>query len=410
VDHPTPQAFDLLTACLRHATAVDLASASVRQLDALAALAAREGVAALALRSLRGSPHPVPESLQASLRAAATRAATRNLRRWQSLEAVLRSLGRARLPVIVLKGAHLAESIYRSLSLRPMFDVDLLIDEADIAAADDALRETGLAAGPRNNAHTRRTHHHFTYYDAEGFAFELHWHLTVPSRARHVDLPGVWRRAVPARIAGCDVRVLCDEDLLLHLAEHAVRHRLAMGLRTLCDVHELTLTSGHRMDWSAAAGRAAELRLSRASGLVLHASGQLLGTPFPQAARSAFTLEAVDPGWSRIAGQEIMAAREPSSNSQSVPLSDLLGAHGIARRARALVGAALPPPAVLQNAYNLPAGSWRTVPYYGLRWGYLLRRYAPGILSTMRDGPRRRAARERVELFDWLDQEAGPGR
>jgi hypothetical protein len=58
--------------------------------------------------------------------------ALRNMRRCHELSKVLRILQNDGIPVIVLKGAALAEVVYGNIALRSMSDVDLLVKKGSI--------------------------------------------------------------------------------------------------------------------------------------------------------------------------------------------------------------------------------------------------------------------------------------
>ena len=62
---------------------------------------------------------------------------------FQELERILRMLEAAGIPVIVLKGAALAQTIYPDIALRPMTDLDLLVLQKDLDRAVTLIRESG---------------------------------------------------------------------------------------------------------------------------------------------------------------------------------------------------------------------------------------------------------------------------
>src|SRR5262245_25810774 len=62
--------------------------------------------------------------------------AMRNALLYKELECILSALRDAGAPVVVLKGAALAENVYRNRALRPMSDVDLLIQRNDLEAVE----------------------------------------------------------------------------------------------------------------------------------------------------------------------------------------------------------------------------------------------------------------------------------
>src|SRR4029077_6914730 len=112
-----------------------------------------------------------------------------------------------------LKGAALAESLYASVAERPMADVDALALDgwaASARALEDA-RFTGA----------ERADHAWSFVDpvTRGL-LELHRGVTSCPEVFPLDADGVWARsqAAPGQVA----RVPSAEDLLVHLAEHAL--------------------------------------------------------------------------------------------------------------------------------------------------------------------------------------------
>ena len=130
----------------------------------------------------------------------------RNMNLYHELSHVLTVLRHDDIPVIVLKGAHLAEIVYENIALRPMCDVDLLVKKEDLTRVQRKLLETGYS--PFTNR----------------LLLDIHWHLENSMTDLPVDMDMIWERAQPAFIAGVKVLVLSPEDLLLHLCLHLGFH------------------------------------------------------------------------------------------------------------------------------------------------------------------------------------------
>lgn len=161
--------------------------------------------------------------------------------------AAFRQAGVAALPV---KGLVLAETLYGSLALRPLGDLDILVQPADLPRARAALGELGFAQADEpgyENAH--HPYHDPPYYrKAVGGAIclELHWRLWA-SHFFQLETDALWRRAVPTQLHGATLSILSPEDTLLHLAIH--RSRSALRLRFVCDVAELLRRYHATLDW-----------------------------------------------------------------------------------------------------------------------------------------------------------------
>jgi len=180
--------------------------------------------------------------------------AARNARLSASLEEVLAALSRRAVPVIVLKGAALAEPVYGNIALRPIGDLDVLVRPRDLDLADRLVRELGYV--PDESSHPadwyRRHHHHLApCRSRDGSSFlELHQHIFPPAAGVRVPIEDLWQRARRAELGSGSALVLAPADLLLHLTVglSAVGQFLG-GLRTLCDIAAAIKRNDTDLDW-----------------------------------------------------------------------------------------------------------------------------------------------------------------
>jgi putative nucleotidyltransferase-like protein len=253
--------------------------------DRLWTMAHRHEVVPLLWWSLRARPElrsrvPTGFALRAERRYLATM--IRNAARVDELGRVLRGFADASIDVMPVKGPMVGESVYRNVTLRVFDDLDILVPPGQISAAREALR--GLGYRTRATPRFEEVDHQF--HDLQYFrevgggeqCLELHWDLWPPARFPS-DLPGLWARARPSFVAGVAVRVLSDEDILLHLAIH--RTSAPLRLRMVCDVAELVRDRGDRLDWEVLVSRAACLGATTALHMILDLAADLLGAPVP---------------------------------------------------------------------------------------------------------------------------------
>jgi hypothetical protein len=197
---------------------------------------------------------------------------------------------------------------------------------------------------------------------------------------------------------------MCVQDLLLHLVEHLQRHRFAMGLRTLCDVSEIVALHGHRLDWDSLALRAREWRRARTLSLVLAMCEDVLGMPLPAGA-----IDSLGPApTARQLDNAVLMFRDTVDSPvlyRRPGVAVLLASRSPRRRLMALVGAAFPARDRLADIHGLTSESWRTYGYYPRHWLDLCRRYGGSLLRATREAERRHAARQALELMDWLEEE-----
>ncbi len=233
----------LLCADDRAAADLLLAWAEPDALPAVVEAARRTGLTPALYSRLRPHADLVPAGLLAPLEQAYWQTAAVNALRFHELGRVLGALAGAGMPVLALKGAALAESLYDNVALRPMSDVDLLLHKADLPRAVSLLGELGYRAEWRE-AQAGLGLEYESQVELRGpepdWAVELHWHLL--DAAYYIDrLPEarLWEEAVPIRLAEREVLAFRPEATLVHLAAHYVLHHGGHGLLWLHDLAQL---------------------------------------------------------------------------------------------------------------------------------------------------------------------------
>jgi hypothetical protein len=251
--------YQLLLACCRnHSSTQPFEPPLVRDVewDQLPIRASRLGVGALVrstLTRLVDRTRMPPEVLR-RLELLYYEQAIRNARLGAKLEAVLAAFSRYSVPVIVLKGASLAELVYGNIALRPMKDLDVLVQPPDLDLADHLLRELGYVSDESHHPAEwyRRHHHHLAPYRArdDSILLELHHHIFPPAAGVPVSIEELWHRARPGCLSAGPALVLSPADLLLHLCVNlsAVEQFLG-GLKTLCDIAEVIKQYEKAVDW-----------------------------------------------------------------------------------------------------------------------------------------------------------------
>ena len=149
---------------------------------------------------------------------------------------IFEALNQAGVPFIVLKGAALAACYLDDPSLRPMYDVDILVTEERLADAAAVLAEKQLL--PRGlplkyvvaSDRLRSFVPGWAFGDREKI-IDLHW------KALHFDLrpqadDEFWRAARDATLDGTVFRVFDPADQLLHICAHAAQRGGAEAVNT----------------------------------------------------------------------------------------------------------------------------------------------------------------------------------
>lgn len=145
----------------------------------------------------------------------------------RELARVLEHLASGDVSPMVIKGAHLAHTIYASPALRPRGDTDLVIAEEEQAAAASLLER----AGYRRRVHVRGAlilgQCHFQRMDDLGIvhALDVHWRLAAPLVFRNVLPIAVLRMSrVPIPVLGAHAWGPSRPHALLIACVHLIAH------------------------------------------------------------------------------------------------------------------------------------------------------------------------------------------
>jgi hypothetical protein len=212
--------------------------------------AERHKVVALLARRVgeAGSGVALPADVRKRLETAQAAAAIRAAQCQRTFSIVAETLNAASVPFLLVKGGVLAEHVYREPSVRPFYDIDVLLREEHLDAGDRAMRSAGFrphrvsvrflrdaglrAAGnptdrldPETTYHAyRRFHFHWRYFDDQDRSLvpvEVHWHLFRP-QGRRVGAEALWEDTRVLDVAGRPVRTLGLYQTIVHLCTHAL--------------------------------------------------------------------------------------------------------------------------------------------------------------------------------------------
>jgi hypothetical protein len=256
--------------------------------QSLLATAHMQRVSALLYHRLvsRGWAAAVPPAALAAAQRACRETAAANLRLYGELAAVAAALRARDIPVIVLKGPHVASAVWGDPALRQMGDLDLLVHAHDLERAAEVVAAQGYALhGPYRMAAILKTSHQLpSLVKPSGATIELHWNIVPPGLACQLDPDELWKRATPAGIAGIDVRGLAPEDLLLHLCLHtSYQHLFGFGLQPSCDIAETIRHYQDTLDWPRVTRNARRWKAERGVYLALRVASALVDATVPDA-------------------------------------------------------------------------------------------------------------------------------
>jgi Uncharacterised nucleotidyltransferase len=198
----------------------------------------------------------LPTFVQDRIKAEMRRTALRSLELWRELVYLDRLLTKLEIDVLVLKGGALAFSVYPSPSLRPMRDLDIWVDFAQLRPLVQALRSAGyhIADYPESPGDASSGCYEVDCYSPRSrLRIELHsgaMRYLARGKESGADLQNrVVSRRVPFDSKLSRVYQMSPEDTLLHLISHGViDHQLDNGPVLLLDLW--MVLEAYTIDWA----------------------------------------------------------------------------------------------------------------------------------------------------------------
>ena len=389
--------------------------------DEILDIALRHGVAPLLHRALQsgGALAALTEQVRARLEDERRATTLDNLRKLGQFRGIALALREQGIPVIALKGLHLAELVYRDISLRPMSDLDLLVPRSQRKRALAALQTQGYgfeeqtlefgfkeARSGAIEAMLDGKYHVGLVHRQLGTVVEIHWTLADPLHPYSPPIEDIWRSATPANLGDADTLVMSSEFLLLHVCAHlAYNHVFAFSLRALCDIAEI-VRAHPALDWAAVRdqGRRHGWRIGVAAALRL--ARDHLGAEVPAHALAAIGGDALDPELLDEALAHLLANAGIPDEMRSAPnLMALAGRRGLGAKIAMAWNRLFVPRAELALIYGIPEHSARINLYYAVRLRDLLRSYAAIAWAFSVSDPQVAATAARhARLARWINE------
>lgn len=373
-------------------------------------LALRHGVAPLLLRALEASGvlAECPDHVRTRLEQERRATALDNLRKYGQFRRIAQVLQAQGIPVIALKGMHLAELVYRDISLRPMSDVDILVShpdlkrtiatlqtleygfDSDMAGAADAMFDSKCNVGL---AHRRLD-----------IWLEVHWTLSEPLDPYSAPLEDIWHSAMPARLGDAEAMVMSPEFLLLHVCAHlACNHVFRFSVRALCDIAEI-VRAYPALDWTIVTDQGRRHGWGRGVAVALKLARDYLGVAIPTNVLTRLGGDMLDPELVAEALEHLLTCRELPDELNTAPnLLAFAGGAGPGVKIATLWKRVFVPRAELALIYGVPEHSARIILYYLVRLRDLIRKYAASAWALSVSDPQLSAIASRhVRLAKWI--------
>jgi len=341
--------------------------------EALIAEARRQGVAPLVYWafSQSGDLTRLPETVRNQLRLLYASTLMQNQLRFRELEALSRAYAQARIPLVVLKGACYALTIYPDAGLRPMSDLDVLVpiarlDEAVDLACSLGYREFALEASPGLNS--LLSHHIFLQKQSpQPMALEVHFSLMAERAFKYpVSTDWFWEQAEPLDSPSSgrfeNLLMLTPAAQVLYAAFHAILQHggYKAPLRWFFDLDQLIRRYATRLDWDLLVSQAGTFEWGSALRAALVQAEAYFETPIPPSARAALFAQT-----DRHA--ELVALKQSPPETHILAETRKLASLNWVGRLRLILALLIPAPAYMRWRYNFQ-NNWLLPRYYLLRW------------------------------------------
>jgi hypothetical protein len=336
-------------------------------------MAQREGVAPLLYWRLSksGKIEILTKDARNSLRDMYSSTWVHNQRIFKELEVLSRLFDQTGIPLVVLKGACFALTIYPEIGLRPMGDLDLLVPKTKLAEAAriaktlDYVESLPEASAGLNDL---LSHHIFLQkMDAQPVALELH-HSLVADRSFKYAVPVDWFWSQIELLGAAsqgrfgNLYMLTPEAQILYASAHAMLQHGGKNtpLRWFYDLDRLIATYARRMDWDLLLSQAGVFEWGSALGAALSQTHAYFDSPIPENVLASLSTHSDQ-------HQELVVLLQNKPATHVLEeRQKMLSLNGYARF-RLFFALLIPNPSYMRWRYQLRK-SWTLPVYYLFRW------------------------------------------
>jgi hypothetical protein len=162
---------------------------------------------------------------------------------------VLLALNANKIPYIVLKGGALLASYYEDKGIRPMNDLDILVDEPFIHETIKLLDHIGWKPMDKESVNVNhQAGHAITFINHDGIELDLHWHVIYQCCWDGAD-SAYWENTEKASLVEMDIHILNPTMQLFHTCAHGVRWNEMSAIRWIVDAMTIIEKRRKDIDW-----------------------------------------------------------------------------------------------------------------------------------------------------------------
>ena len=210
-----------------------------------------DGLGPLLYTHLQAAGAPLPPSVKRQLQGLYLRHRQANQVRAQVLGEILSCYRAAGIQALVLKGAALAHLLYPQPGLRPMRDLDLLVQKSEVRPAQQLLADLGFQAHlPQDETLPGKHLAAASRYTAGlSVSVELHHNLFNTGSSASMEIGDLTGPPLPFTLGDSMAYTLGYEDLLWHLCRHLIIVSQSIRLIWVADIVGLAERFVAEIDW-----------------------------------------------------------------------------------------------------------------------------------------------------------------
>lgn len=305
----------LLACCARTVVSPDIA-ARIRELAAappdwnfVIAQAQEHSIAPLLARNLRVAADIVPTYVAAQLDPAMRANALRCLAQTSELVRVVDLLASQEIRALPYKGPIVAAQAYQDIGARQFEDLDVVLQQRDMPAADALVRSLGYQ--PRSawlhssNGRAVVPGEYSYFHQARQTLLELHTETTLRHFPVQAPVSEFFARATKVDLGGKAVRTFCPEDALPVYCVHATKD-FWQKLIWIVDIAEMLRTFSN-LDWDSMWRTSERLRAQRMVFLGLALANGILHAPLPRDVQSRVDADSHAPALATQIAQRLLS-------------------------------------------------------------------------------------------------------
>ncbi len=249
----------------------------------------------------------IPEDVVRKLREKYLANAHRNTVLYHQLSELVAHFNDKSIPVVLLKGAHLAEFIYNDIALRPMSDLDIMVKEEHLSEAVQIAFSAGYRFLQDQNHEKEETidignfdygimpdfkHFKALIHPESKCMLEIHCFIASEESPFNISMMELWKQARPENLNGNSVFVLSPEDLIIYLCLHAAYdHLFDFGLSALYDISIAIKHYENDLNWDEISHRSGQWHATHCLLLALYFTKKWMGANIPDELFENFHLD-----------------------------------------------------------------------------------------------------------------------